>query len=361
MSQPLQTWARIRLPDAAHVIEKLCDHMLEHNAVREIDGEDDVLRFAASSARFSQSGSQTVIRIISPDLEGLYFMRMAVASHVLEFAGSGGLVLDWQGDGAEISRPPNFSRLEVVGIADVTPKMRRVTFRCPDIQRFLSLDALHLNLLIQHPDVTEPQWPGVNQNGLIHWDDPDRRPMSRKYTVRSVDAAAKTMDIDFVRHADAGPGSAFAERAMAGDVVGVLGPGGGGLVEADWYLFAGDETALPAIARMSAHLPVGACVKILIEVANRDEIQPIFCSTAADINWLCRNDVEASPGSLLEQAVRGISLTVPGARRYVWIGCEFETFKSLRSYFRLEQNLTKAEHLVVSYWRNGWREDQIND
>jgi NADPH-dependent ferric siderophore reductase len=360
MTDMLQTWTRILLPDAARVIDKLCTHMLEHDAIRETDGGDDVLRFSKSSARFSREGSQTVIRIASPDLEGLYFMRMAVASHILEFSETRELAIDWQGSGAAISRPPNFSILEVTATVDLTPKMRRVTFRSADAERFVSLDALHLNLLLQPPQATEPQWPRVGSNGLICWDKPDLRPVTRKYTVRSVDAATGTLDIDFVRHADAGPGSAFAERAMPGDVIGVLGPGGGGLMEADWYLLAGDETALPAIARMAECLPRGASATILIEVADRGEIQPLACSASVDIHWLCRDKADTSPGQLLDRAVRQVQIPSKGRRRYIWVGCEFEAFRSLRSYLRNEQKLSKLEHLVVSYWRRGLREDQAS-
>ncbi|CCV12428.1 hypothetical protein MESS4_430074 [Mesorhizobium sp. STM 4661] len=62
----------------------------------------------------------------------------------------------------------------------------------------------------------------------MQWQNPEHRPSYRKYTVRALDVQKATLDIDFVLHADAGPGSAFAETARSGDRVGVVGPGGGG-------------------------------------------------------------------------------------------------------------------------------------
>jgi NADPH-dependent ferric siderophore reductase len=353
----LEASTRLRLANADAVIAEVCAHLLEHNAKHEREDGDHILRFGGSQARISRDGPQTVINVISPDLEGLYFMRLAVASHILEFAGEPELAIRWEGDGTEISRPPNFSRLQVTGITELTPKMRRITFESADARRFLPLDALHLNLLLQREDVAEPQWPEVGPNGLIHWPDPTKRPAARKYTVRSADPAAGTMEIDFVRHADAGPGSTFAERAKKGDVVGVIGPGGGGLVEADWYLLAGDETALPAIARMAENLPAGARAVILIEVEDRQEIQPLAPSVPAEIRWLCRKETGDAPGALLTEAIRSLEFPTEGERIYAWAACEFEAFRQIREHLRRDRRLAKDEQLVVSYWRKGKIED----
>ncbi|MFY0057010.1 siderophore-interacting protein, partial [Acinetobacter baumannii] len=92
--------------------------------------------------------------------------------------------------------------------------------------------------------------------------------------------------------------SAFAERAVVGDRVGVVGPGGGGLVAADWYLFAGDETALPAIARMLESLPAQARGKVFLEVADEAEIQPLTAPPSVDIEWLFRNGEPAGGTTL---------------------------------------------------------------
>jgi NADPH-dependent ferric siderophore reductase len=175
--------------------------------------------------------------------------------------------------------------------------------------------------------------------------------------VRSVDVDAGTLDIDFVLHNDAGPGSAFAESADVGNQIGVIGPGGGGLVDADWYLFAGDETALPAISRMLEHLPATARGKAFVEVSDASEIQSFAFSAAIDVEWLCRNGAEAGTTKLLADAVFGAAFPDDvGLRTYAWVGCEFEAFRALRSHLRGARGLKKHEGLIVSYWRRGGAE-----
>ncbi|WP_438754944.1 siderophore-interacting protein [Pararhizobium sp. O133] len=285
-------------------------------------------------------------------------MRLSVASHILEFAGDDPPDIAWTGDGGEIVRPPNFQILEVVDCRNVTPHMRRLTFAGENVARFAGLDALHFNLMIQHPDVMEPQWPHVGANGVISWDQPDLRPIMRKYTVRSVDMAAGTLDVDFVLHADAGPGSAFAQTAAVGDRVGVIGPGGGGLVAADWYLFASDETALPAIGRMLEHLPAGARGKAYVEVSDEGEAQDLSAPPAIDIEWLFRKGRADDAPSQLVDAVKGVKFPGGDQRIHVWAGCEFKTFRAIRAFLRNERRLTNMEHLVVSYWRSGRAEEE---
>jgi NADPH-dependent ferric siderophore reductase len=345
--------ARIALRNPGPIIAEFCDHMLEHNAEVSEGPDGPVLRLGRIRAQFSRDGEATLVDVAAPDLEGLYMARMSVASHILEFAGDNPPVIAWTGDGEGIVRPPNFQILDVIACRPLTPHMRRLTLSGENVARFTGLDALHLNLMVQRPEAGEPQWPRVGANGVIAWDQPELRPLMRKYTVRAVDLAAGTIDIDFVLHSDAGPGSGFAETASVGDRVGVVGPGGGGLVAADWYLFAGDETALPAIARMLEHLPASARGKVFLEVEDSAEIQPLTVPATVDVEWLLRDGRPAGGTTLLVDAVRGTEFPTNGETVYLWAGCEFETFRAIRTFARQEKRLSNSEHLVVSYWRRG--------
>lgn len=349
--------ARIALRNPAPVIAQFCDHMQEHNAEVSEGPSGPLLRLGSIHAQFSCDGEETLVDVAAPDLEGLYHARMAVASHILEFAGDDPPAITWTGDGGEIVRPPNFQIFQVVACRMLTPHMRRLTLSGDNVARFAGLDALHLNLMVQRPEADEPQWPHVGANGVIAWDRPELRPLMRKYTVRAVDRDAGTLDIDFVLHADAGPGSGFAQAAAIGDRIGVVGPGGGGLRAADWYLLAGDETALPAIARMLENLPAQARGRVFIEVADADEIQPLTVPPSIGIEWLLRNGRPAGGTSLLIDAVRAVTFPVDAEAVYIWAGCEFEAFRAIRSFARQEKRLSNAEHLVVSYWRSGRAEE----
>ena len=56
------------------------------------------------------------------------------------------------------------------------------------------------------------------------------------------------LDVNFVFKADVGAESAFAETARPGDQISIFSAEGSSLVEANWYLLAGDETTLPAFS-----------------------------------------------------------------------------------------------------------------
>jgi NADPH-dependent ferric siderophore reductase len=346
-------YASIELAQPDLVVGKLCDHMLEHDAEVEREVTATLLRLRGASARFVSRGDEVRIDLSAQSLEALYFIRMAVASHIVEFAGDSAPTVVWHGDGTDMEYPPNFRKFEVRAIRNITPHMRRITFHCEDAARYVSMDALHVNLMIQRPGVVEPQWPRIGSNGLICWEYPVLRPDMRKYTLRTVDTDTGLIDIDFVLHNDAGPGSTYAARARVGDTVGLIGPGGGGLIEADWYLFAGDETALPAIARMLETLPTSARGHAFIEVADESEIQPLNFKASIELHWLFRGVASAGTTTLLPDAVRSVSFPGSGTHVYVWAGCEFDAFRSIRAYLRGEQKLGKSEHLVVSYWRKG--------
>ncbi|MCA1674788.1 MAG: siderophore-interacting protein, partial [Actinobacteria bacterium] len=80
---------------------------------------------------------------------------------------------------------------------------------------------------------------------------PDLRtgdPVTRDYTVRDVDATDASLDIDFVLHG-AGAAANWARRVQPGEALEFVGPSGRYRPDPTvaWHLFAGDETALPAI------------------------------------------------------------------------------------------------------------------
>src|SRR5215470_17642539 len=82
------------------------------------------------------------------------------------------------------------------------------------------------------------------------------RPIRRRYTIRALDGAALTMTLNVVRHAE-GPGERWVSAARPGDTIEGIGPRGKITTspDADWHLFMGDESAMPAILAMTESLP----------------------------------------------------------------------------------------------------------
>lgn len=94
----------------------------------------------------------------------------------------------------------------------------------------------------------------------------DKRLDIRTYTIRRIHAQQGWFEVDFVLHEDAGPGSRWAAQATKGQQIGLSGPGGRTASPAGWMLLAGDETALPAIARIGEALPAATTGVVIIEV-----------------------------------------------------------------------------------------------
>jgi NADPH-dependent ferric siderophore reductase len=139
-----------------------------------------------------------------------------------------------------------------------------------------------------------------------------------------------------------------------------MGPGGGDIPAADWYLFAGDETALPAISRILASLPTGCKATAVIEVADKSEEQPLRSAAERDIRWLHRNGATAGTTSLIEDTVRGIGPPADGMRRFIWAGCEQKSCRCLKRLLRKEWQMPTSDHLVVAYWRAGSTADGVS-
>jgi NADPH-dependent ferric siderophore reductase len=351
--------ARTALAAPEAVIGLLCKHLVEHDATIDHDGGATLIAFGANRACIEIGAGHLIVEAEAPDLARLQEVKRAIASHVVEFAPAGQApVIVWTGDGAGVSTPPDFRLLTVLSVHDVTPHMRRISFQGEDLARFDTLDALHVRLFLPPPGVSEPAWPLLGEDGLIRQPPPESRPVVRKYTIREIDVALGTVSIDFVLHDDAGPGAAFAAGARAGDRIGMAGPGGRGLRQADWYVLMGDETALPAIGRMLAHLPQAARGMAIVEVANADEIQELAVPAGMEIRWLFREGAAPGTTRLLEEAFETIAWPQgPATTTYLWAAMEHSAFRAVRAAARQRLRLELDQHLVV-YWRRGVDEDR---
>lgn len=177
-------------------------------------------------------------------------------------------------------------------------------------------------------------------------------PVSRDYTVRDYrdDAAAgPSLDIDFVLHGD-GPAANWARRAQPGEALEFVGPSGRYRPDphADWYLFAGDETALPAMQAYVAMLPANAGVALYVEVADAAEEQLMPGAATPMVRWLHRDNREPGTSTLLDDALRAARLP-PGQGR-IWLAGHTPTVRRIRAHLLNERGVDRGALYVKGFW-----------
>lgn len=186
-----------------------------------------------------------------------------------------------------------------------------------------------------------------------HW------PVTRTYTVRWVDEAAQELAIDFVNHGDEGLAGPWAANARPGDQFSFSGPGGGYNPDpdADWYLYAGDEAAIPAIAAAIESLPEDARGIAFLEVDNEAEVQEIKAPAAVELHWIFRHGAAAGAPEFLVSAVRSaqwLSGTVQ-----VFAHGERGSMKAMRDVLFVERGLDRKQVSLSGYWAQGRVEDDF--
>lgn len=193
----------------------------------------------------------------------------------------------------------------------------------------------------------------ANESGYLklHFTDVTGRTCLRSYTIREVDLTRNTIIVDFVNHGDGGPASAWAGRAKVGDTITAGGPGPSKLVnpESDWFLLAGDMSALPAIAANIKNLPADAKGYALIEVADLSDVQVLHQPLEFEVDWLINDDPSASKQRMLNRIKEKPWLS---GSPYVWVAGEFDTARALRQYFRDVKGVTTNRY-ISSYWKMG--------
>lgn len=282
----------------------------------------------------------------------------------------------------------------------LTPHFVRVTFRGDELVHFgtAGLDQ-RIKVVLPHEDGTFADF-GQDEAAGDWYDrwralpESERNPF-RTYTVRRVDPSAGELDIDFVVHDHAGPAGMWAEGAIVGQELVIVGPDQrsphsvGGL---DWHpgnasrvLLVGDETAAPAIASILESLDGSYDVDAFIEVPAAGDVAPVACRPEFRVRWLARDD-GAHGASLIESVARwtqdsaDVLARAAAPRRqvlddidvdrellwdspedvegefYAWIAGEAATVKHLRRMLVSDHGVDRKRVAFMGYWRLGQSE-----
>lgn len=284
-------------------------------------------------------------------------------------------------------------------VARLAPHFARLTFACPDFAHFGTAGQdQRLKVLFPGADGRVCDVGQRDEEAMANGDwytrwralpAAERTPF-RTYTVRRVDPSRCEVDIDFVLHHDPGPAGAWAEGAVVGDELVIVGPdqrSPDSRLGIDWHpgsarrlLLAGDETAAPAIAGILESLPSDTDVDVFIEVPSEQDALPI--ATHARVAWLARE--ERAHGEALIAAVTSWTETAAdvlaraAAPRpqeledvdvdrellwdspqdsegefYAWIAGESQTVKTLRRLLVQGNGVDRKRVAFMGYWRRG--------
>ncbi|MCT2583644.1 siderophore-interacting protein [Actinophytocola gossypii] len=240
-------------------------------------------------------------------------------------------------------------RMTVHAVTDLAPHLRRITFRAPELadHRCNGPDE-YFGLMMPPAGRTTLELPSAdrfNVRQAIRRMPEDRRPELRWYTVRAHRPADAEIDVDFVLHGDAGPGSRWASAASPGDEVGFR----AGTAtyapppDAGRQLLAADETALPALSAILESRN-GAELHAYVEVPDDSFEQPV----AAEVTWLHRG--VDPPGSRVLPAVADAAL--PGVD-YAWLCGESALATGLRRHLVRDRSVDRRRIMFSGYWKLG--------
>jgi NADPH-dependent ferric siderophore reductase len=177
------------------------------------------------------------------------------------------------------------------------------------------------------------------------------RPELRWYSVRA--QRGDELDLDIVRHGDAGPGTAWAGRVLVGDEVGVRQGSAGYRPPAlgEWQLLVADETAMPALAGIIdfAHSQPDldwSGVRAIVEFPDAEHAPPLP-EAPFEVTAVRRPE---APGSGVLPLVEALD---QGSVHSAWVCGEAGGVAAVRRHLMREVGVDKRRIFYSGYWKLG--------
>jgi NADPH-dependent ferric siderophore reductase len=234
---------------------------------------------------------------------------------------------------AQLSGPLAGTRRLQFEVADsllLTPHMQRITLTAPELEGF-TFD------------------PGQDVMLLVAAD--GNRPVRRRYTIRHLDRARLLLTLDIVLHG-AGPGERWVRSARPGDRIEGIGPRGKITTSpsADWHLFIGDESALPAIFAMTEALPGDSTATLVLEVPDPADEQELSAPARSRVSWLHRLDGQAGEPAAL--AAEAADVELPPGNGHAYLLGEAKVVLALRDVLA-GRGIREDQMSPKAYWGRG--------
>lgn len=210
----------------------------------------------------------------------------------------------------------------------MSPSMQRITLTAPELAGFTYAPGQDVMLLV---------------------DAEGAKPIRRRYTIRALEAEKLTLNI--VRHGG-GPGERWVRAVRPGDTIEGIGPRGKITTSptADWHLFIGDESAMPAILAMTESLPPDVDATLIIEVPDPDDEQEIFAHARTRVSWLHRLGGKAGEPALL--AAEAAEVELPGGAGHAYLFGEAAVVLRLREILA-SRGVPADQVSPKAYWGRG--------
>lgn len=288
--------------------------------LREADGLLTLLLWGGElTCAVSPAGARLAIR--APERRLVQVIRDALA----ELLAAEGVAVDWDAV-EEGALAPGLALMRVVSVRTRSPGFLRVRLRGDEAARFAT-GGLHFRLLLP-PRGRAPVWPRIAATGRTVW--PEGRDALHRPVYTLAGQSGDWLDFDIFRHAGS-PTCHWAASTGPGDLVGVIGPGGGWLPEADRLMLFGDATALPAIARMLALTDRPA--RAVLQLAPED-----MGSLAADPRVTRTDDLTAALAA---------AEIAPGT--HVWFAGHEDAARRARAHLA-GRGMGKRDFTAAAYW-----------
>lgn len=248
----------------------------------------------------------------------------------------------------------NFVRKEAI-----SKHLLRVTVTGRDLQGFPEdQSGTHIKVFFPNRDNGVLELP-YREGDTLFWT--ANKPVVRAYTARKYHADVNELDIDFVIHGEDSPGGGWAIKAKVGSQIGLVGPAGPTpLIEpADWYIIAGDLTAVPAISAILEDFPSDSQGYVFIEIDDIEDKHDIKHPQGIVLKWLLRQS--NSDQYLLSNAITCLVAPCGAKSLSAFIAGENESVIACRKMLKERHQLSRKNMYAIPYWKRGKDEEAYHE